>query len=153
MVGRCPHFVLTPPRLYTSLPAFRCWRRLHVPARPSRSTRPSRSMAVCYCAPTNRFVYQPSTLLWGPTRTRCTQYDPRTATIFTRLEHFSRTTNELSLGPRRYAGDWGRVYAPRAGCYPRPSVSRALRWLFSSLHPCLVCSPVVVINRTLKEYR
>ena len=61
---------------------------------------------------------------------------------------------ELSLGPRRCAGDWGRVYAPRAGCcyrYPRPSVSRALRWLFSSLHPCLVEFELVLIYHREKH--
>ena len=49
---------------------------------------------------------------------------------------------ELSLGPRRCTGILSCVhwtcYAPRAGCYPRPSVSRAPRLLFSSLHTCLV---------------
>ena len=88
-VGRSfPSLVLTPSRLYTSLPAFHCWRRL--PARRSRSTHPP-IMARSASALHQQVRINPRPFLWGPTRTRCTQYDPRTASIFTRLELFPRT--------------------------------------------------------------
>ncbi len=85
-------------------------------------------VAVCVCTSMNRFVCQPSTLLWGPTRTRCTQYDLRTATIFTRFEHFPRTV----AARRRGAGSAGLL------CHLCGDVlSRALRCLLLFFSPPL----------------
>ena len=72
----------------------------------------------------------PRPFLWGPTRTRCTQYDLRTATIFTRFEHFPRTV----AARRRGAGSAGLCLL----CGDVLFFARAPLAFCSFLHPCLV---------------
>ena len=111
-------------------------------ARPSRSTRSSVMAVASALHSTGSYANPRPSSGWGPIRsTRCTQYDPRTATIFTRLELFPRTVArpkalrweiEMRLRPCLRAADGLLPSALCFACAPLP------RWLFSSLHPCLV---------------